>query len=730
MSAKVFMSPGVSVIKLLRDVIDSARAPPPHGQVVRSAVSRLLGADNHCGTLGIGARTLLTTNTNSARAGGVDKGTGLISSSTNKTAIDTGFLPNPPRVVSVHRMSSCNVTTSSATSVDFVRSTGNILSAKNKCDMSSTKVEGVISTSTMPSATSERVSCTETILLTANGGAKDLSSTKTEGTSNTCSLSSESKECDSSRKIILSKTLQSASGTKSISSSIGNISGARQLSSTSTKTDDDVDTISPTAKEGVTDKPPTVKEDVKSSATFSCTREDVFDKSSVVKEDVLSSGATTRECVTDKSSAVKEDLQRSEAISSTTKEDASCKGTLSPKPKNKLNDGTRISVSTLPAEVAFRQGTVSDHRAVVDLIDEGGLHDYLPVLYPHLVSYPGTFSFLATWNGKVVGHIMASVLDGGLTTLYRAGRVHKDYRGLGIYKALIKHAHRYASKHLPLHVHDILSLTDRADSVCGHFLAVGYRAVYRREGMQMFYETALARRSESAGAVTLNNQIEARELTRYDLHQIFQAPTLCRELFPQGRLFNWYIGYRFLGENVQHLVTPWTGAFVSLGGEPSTSKLPFSEINQNKTPKAVPNMPLPPPATSADMAEPLNESSRTSSACNLVEYDEDDHWENGFPHRIAMVTFYACHETLYGVFYSLDAYAKRGVSPDHFRAHLRQNLEVLQSRFPGKKVALAVTFDPTISRDCVTSCLAEQGIVDLMPNQEKWQILYERPAKK
>ena len=209
------------------------------------------------------------------------------------------------------------------------------------------------------------------------------------------------------------------------------------------------------------------------------------------------------------------------------------------------------------------------------------------------------------------------------------------------------------------------------------------------------------------------NGLELRELGRSDLRRIFQDHNLCRVLFPQGRLYNWYVGYRrLMEENIRHLMTPWSCAFASFedrrasilsssGDHPSQRDFPKSDIIL---------------------------SSGGTSPSSGISHQTDQ--ANRLDSSVSMVTFYNCYPTRYGGFYSLDAYATQGVSKSHFQAHLRKNLDNIKSRFPGQKVALAVTFDTAVSKECVTSCLFEQGISEMLPHQEKWQILYERLAKK
>ncbi|GFN92934.1 hypothetical protein PoB_001944000 [Plakobranchus ocellatus] len=87
-------------------------------------------------------------------------------------------------------------------------------------------------------------------------------------------------------------------------------------------------------------------------------------------------------------------------------------------------------------------------------------------------------------------------------------------------------------------------------------------------------------------------------------------------------------------------------------------------------------------------------------------------------------SFYYCYPTLKRPCYFLDVYARPGMSRDHFRAYLHQNLSVLRHYFPDQGAILALTYE-SIPSDDVVSSLQEAGIVDLKPEPEKYQVLFE-----
>ena len=200
----------------------------------------------------------------------------------------------------------------------------------------------------------------------------------------------------------------------------------------------------------------------------------------------------------------------------------------------------------------------------------------------------------------------------------------------------------------------------------------------------MSYQTPKTSPTETGEDNPING-LELRELGHSDLRRIVQDHNLCRVLFPEGRLYNWYVGYRLMEENIRHLMTPWSGAFASFqdtrasilsssGDYPGQRDFPKSDI-----------------ILSSGGASPSSGISHQTDQTNRLDSS------------VSMVTFYNCYPTRYGGFYSLDAYATQGVSKIHFQAHLRKNLDNIKSRFPSQKVALAVTFDTAVTKQCFLS---------------------------
>ncbi|RUS71897.1 hypothetical protein EGW08_020350, partial [Elysia chlorotica] len=107
------------------------------------------------------------------------------------------------------------------------------------------------------------------------------------------------------------------------------------------------------------------------------------------------------------------------------------------------------------------------------------MHDYLPALYTDLVSDPDNFPFVATLNGRMVAFAMVSVLDGGQTTLFKSGRVHKDFRNLILMKPLVEYFHQFRRQGLAPHIYNSTAMTGRGSN-SKFLLSLGYQPVLKR----------------------------------------------------------------------------------------------------------------------------------------------------------------------------------------------------------------------------------------------------------
>ena len=76
-------------------------------------------------------------------------------------------------------------------------------------------------------------------------------------------------------------------------------------------------------------------------------------------------------------------------------------------------------------------------------------HDYLPLTFHQWLQRDNIVVILAHCGVRLVGLEAYFVVDDGRTLIHRAGRVHPDYRGQGIYKQVGEYSIKHAKEHYP-----------------------------------------------------------------------------------------------------------------------------------------------------------------------------------------------------------------------------------------------------------------------------------------
>uniref|UniRef100_A0A2C9KD34 N-acetyltransferase domain-containing protein n=1 Tax=Biomphalaria glabrata TaxID=6526 RepID=A0A2C9KD34_BIOGL len=86
-----------------------------------------------------------------------------------------------------------------------------------------------------------------------------------------------------------------------------------------------------------------------------------------------------------------------------------------------------------PASGVFiRRARPEDYDAVMAIGCMYNGRDYLSSLYQRAVNDPDIYPLVAEVKGQVVGFYMNHILDGGLSVMKRAARVHPSFRKMGI----------------------------------------------------------------------------------------------------------------------------------------------------------------------------------------------------------------------------------------------------------------------------------------------------------
>ena len=74
-------------------------------------------------------------------------------------------------------------------------------------------------------------------------------------------------------------------------------------------------------------------------------------------------------------------------------------------------------------------------------------HDYLPLMFRQWLQRDNVVVILAHCGVRLVGLRANFVVDDGRTLIHRAGRVHPDYRGQGIFKQVGEYTIKHAKEH-------------------------------------------------------------------------------------------------------------------------------------------------------------------------------------------------------------------------------------------------------------------------------------------
>lgn len=81
---------------------------------------------------------------------------------------------------------------------------------------------------------------------------------------------------------------------------------------------------------------------------------------------------------------------------------------------------------------------------------------------------------------------MAQFLDGGKTVNKRSGRVHKSYRGGGIFRVLSEELDRYIKNERPNVEFGIFGTSDVVGRGSSKYLEKGYVEIYRKVSVLLF----------------------------------------------------------------------------------------------------------------------------------------------------------------------------------------------------------------------------------------------------
>lgn len=296
---------------------------------------------------------------------------------------------------------------------------------------------------------------------------------------------------------------------------------------------------------------------------------------------------------------------------------------------------------------------------------------------------PEVFAFVAVSDDRAVGFGMFQLLDGGNTAMFRAGRVHKDFRGTGVVNALFDYTIEHSKQIRPAIQRMTVSIGDHVkkpffgtSGVTEVMRKRDYVFSYKREVIHPFIENLRNRLSK------------LKELTVTDIECLFHNKRLIEELLPNGFFYNNYVVYRPVKSNIKHLI--------------NNNSSVFATTRENKLTTGRPN----------DMIEAKFDNvsdERNLPAAMLTQID--------------MISCSQSLRSLAGHAYTCGIYC-RSDDVTSLRAHIEHHVTRMAEVTPDDGV-LVVTFPDCLKDDDVVPLLAQYGITELVKVPEIDTVIYE-----
>ncbi|CAL1545725.1 unnamed protein product [Lymnaea stagnalis] len=330
---------------------------------------------------------------------------------------------------------------------------------------------------------------------------------------------------------------------------------------------------------------------------------------------------------------------------------------------------------TLP-DVIIRRARREDYDDVMSIGDVYCGRDYLPSTFLCALEDPDIYPLVAEAVGHVIGFYMNHILDNGLSVIKRDGRVHNDYRGLGIFHLMSDGLDKDVEERHPGVMYRLICAGEAA-AVRGvkEFQETGFLEVIKKPVRSLSYSV-----KDLVGLDTPKDLTHVIQLTHDDMRDIFSMDDVVEKLFPEKRILNFFIGYRCVEDNIRHFIEDRKEVFATT-----------SHAQQLGDPP---------------------QRGRTRDA--LKEID--------------MVSFSVRFPGTRGLMYVIDIYAKDGSGHAALDDHVTRHLRSMKSATQDGGV-LFITFGNNVPEAEVLSCLKRHGISELYPGVESWKALYEKKVR-
>ncbi|VDI07377.1 negative elongation factor C/D, partial [Mytilus galloprovincialis] len=194
----------------------------------------------------------------------------------------------------------------------------------------------------------------------------------------------------------------------------------------------------------------------------------------------------------------------------------------------------------------IKRVSLADYDDVISIRSavHGGF-DYLPYKFKSLITQSHNEGYATIINGKFVAFCIVSKVDGGATVVTRASRVHKQYEGLGLYKALTLFLQKHVFSDGTV-TNDAVVYNDNNKSMLdktskGELTLLMKRSVigYKIDSDKMTSITQMPLTSDNT-----------RILYEVDLISAFKSRSVCSSLFPEERIICHFVPYRLTERNI------------------------------------------------------------------------------------------------------------------------------------------------------------------------------------
>ncbi|XP_059150954.1 histidine N-acetyltransferase-like [Physella acuta] len=321
----------------------------------------------------------------------------------------------------------------------------------------------------------------------------------------------------------------------------------------------------------------------------------------------------------------------------------------------------------------IRRAVSADYTDLMDIGDVYGGIDYFMALYHDFLDDPDIYPVVAEVKGRAVGFYMNHIVDGGLTVIKRAGRVHNSHRGAGIFHLMSQEMERHQQENYPGVKYVALSARrSAAERAAREMKDQGYDEVVLKPIHRFIFDVKKIKSK-------LDPEITSHVLpiTYEDLKNLFGFSDVVDALFPKKRLFNFYKPFRCMEANIKHVISERHDVF-------ATTSAPIARNSEGQ-----------------------------------------GHFTDEVLRGIDMVSFSERFPVRHGLVYTLDMYGRDQVGDVTIRSHLQRHVGSLETLTQAGGT-LVITYGNNIEGERVFSILRELGVDELSPVVDSWKVLYEK----